>query len=180
MCARHWRCEVLLVIESTQSNRKTSCFHEVFNSVRLNSNLFLIFFRITVPLTDDNFKKWRADFFKCEKNVLAQNVCSRVDPFEAALSRKVLENTQHVFTYKVESEGKPLTNQKNSGRCWLFAALNSIRIPFMKNVSVAFWSRLVTQSNSSILKYSNIFSCFCSLVQSGWIRIFANIPILLG
>lgn len=25
-----------------------------------------------------------------------------------------------------------MTNQKNSGRCWIFAALNSIRIPFMK------------------------------------------------
>lgn len=89
----------------------------------------------TVPLTEDTFSKWREDFYKCEKNVLAQNVCSRVDPFEAALSRKVLENTQHVFNYKVESEGKPLTNQKNSGRCWLFATLNSIRIPFIKNVS---------------------------------------------
>ncbi|XP_031635773.1 bleomycin hydrolase isoform X2 [Contarinia nasturtii] len=88
------------------------------------------------PLTDEAFQQWRKDFYKCEKNVLAQNVCSRIDPFEAALSRKVLENTQHVFTYKVESEGKPLTNQKNSGRCWLFAALNAIRIPFMKNYNL--------------------------------------------
>lgn len=108
-----------------------------------------------MPLTDDNFKKWREDFFRCEKNVLAQNVCSRVDPFEAALSRKVLENTQHVFTYKVESEGKPLTNQKNSGRCWLFAALNSIRIPFMKNVSVAF---LIL--NDSKQKFRHTYSYF--------------------
>lgn len=68
--------------------------------------------------------------------MLAQNVCSRVDPFEVALSRRALENTQHVFTYKVESEGKPLTNQKNSGRCWIFAALNSIRIPFMKHYNL--------------------------------------------
>lgn len=63
-------------------------------------------------------------------------MCSRVDPFEVCLSRKVLENTQHVFTYKVESEGKPLTNQKNSGRCWIFAALNTIRIPFMKQYNL--------------------------------------------
>lgn len=101
----------------------TFCFH------------FFVILLFAVPLTDDTFSKWRTDFYKCEKNVLAQNVCSRIDPFEAALSRKVLENTQHVFNYKVESEGKPLTNQKNSGRCWLFATLNSIRIPFIKNVS---------------------------------------------
>lgn len=93
-------------------------------------------FQFSAPLTEDTFKKWRTDFFKCEKNVLAQNICSRTDPFEVALSRKVLENTQHVFTYKVEPEGKPLTNQKNSGRCWIFAALNSIRIPFMKQYNI--------------------------------------------
>lgn len=36
------------------------------------------------------------------------------------------------FKFQVEDEGKPLTNQKNSGRCWIFAALNTMRIPFMK------------------------------------------------
>lgn len=147
-------CETLtmfrcIAIESTQTNRKPNvaikCIaFEFMIELNLSRVAFKLFnfcfhsFSIAVPLTDDNFKKWRTDFFKCEKNLLAQNVCSRIDPFEAALSRKVLENTQHVFTYKVESEGKPLTNQKNSGRCWLFAALNSIRIPFMKNVSVHF------------------------------------------
>jgi len=52
------------------------------------------------------------------------------------LSRKVLENTQHVYTYKIESEGKPVTKQKNSGRCWLFAALNCIRVPFIKQYNL--------------------------------------------
>lgn len=87
-------------------------------------------------MSDTTFNKWRTDFYKCEKNVLAQNVCSRYDPFEVCLSRKLLEHTQHVFTYKVEAEGKPLTNQKNSGRCWIFAALNAIRIPFMKQYNL--------------------------------------------
>ena len=29
-----------------------------------------------------------------------------------------------------------MTNQKGSGRCWLFAALNAIRIPFMKENNI--------------------------------------------
>ena len=29
-------------------------------------------------------------------------------------------------------EVKPMTNQRSSGRCWLFAALNAMRVPFMK------------------------------------------------
>lgn len=33
--------------------------------------------------------------------------------------------------FQIEVEGKPVTNQKNSGQCWLYACLNTIRIPFM-------------------------------------------------
>lgn len=89
-------------------------------------------FLFTAALNNELLQKWRSDFYDCSKNQLAQNVCARVDPFEACISRKALEGTQHVFNYKIESEGKPLTNQKNTGRCWIFAALNVIRVPFMK------------------------------------------------
>ena len=33
-------------------------------------------------------------------------------------------------------EAKPITNQKSSGRCWLFACLNVIRIPFIKEYNL--------------------------------------------
>ena len=39
------------------------------------------------------------------------------------------------FPAQVE-EVKPLTNQKESGRCWLFACLNAMRIPFVKALQV--------------------------------------------
>lgn len=84
-------------------------------------------------LTSENLDTFKKNFYSQEKNVLAQNVCSRGDPFDAAISRKALEETQHVFNYKIEAEGKPVTNQKSSGRCWLFAALNVIRLPFIKH-----------------------------------------------
>lgn len=140
-CRYEFRCNVRNLVIFHMNNITFHLIMSGFFLVQLkilkflNKNNFVFFSLFAVPLTYDTFNKWRTDFYQCEKNVLAQNVCSRIDPFEAALSRKVLETTQHVFTYKVESEGKPLTNQKNSGRCWLFAALNAIRIPFMKNVS---------------------------------------------
>lgn len=87
-------------------------------------------------ITPDLLSKWRENFYSEPKNLLAQNVCSRVDPFDVCLSRKTLETTNHVFNYKVETEGKPVTNQRSSGRCWLFAALNCIRLPFMKNYNL--------------------------------------------
>uniref|UniRef100_A0A1L8E2I6 Bleomycin hydrolase n=1 Tax=Nyssomyia neivai TaxID=330878 RepID=A0A1L8E2I6_9DIPT len=85
------------------------------------------------PISEETCTVWRDEFYKCPKNVLAQNVCTRYDPFDVSLSKRNLATIHHVFTHKVESEGKPITNQKNSGRCWLFAALNTIRIPFMKH-----------------------------------------------
>lgn len=90
----------------------------------------------SIPITQEQLKKWRDNFYSEPKNLLAQNVCSRVDPFDVCLSRKALETTNHVFNYKVETEGKPVTNQRSSGRCWLFAALNCIRLPFMKNYNL--------------------------------------------
>lgn len=87
-------------------------------------------------LSQNILEKFRKNFYSEEKNLLAQNVCSRVDPFDVCLSRKVLEQTQHVFNHKIESEAKPVTNQKSSGRCWLFAALNVIRLPFIKHFNL--------------------------------------------
>lgn len=54
-------------------------------------------------ITPQKLDKWRKDFYSEPKNILAQNVCSRVDPFDVCLSRKSLENTNHVFTYKVSA-----------------------------------------------------------------------------
>ena len=41
-----------------------------------------------------------------------------------------------MFNHKVETEGKPVTNQKSSGRCWLFACLNVARQPFVKHYNL--------------------------------------------
>ena len=48
---------------------------------------------------------------------------------------RCLEENVHVYSHKVE-EVKPVTNQKSSGRCWLFAALNVARQPFVKHYNL--------------------------------------------
>ncbi|CAG9559019.1 unnamed protein product [Danaus chrysippus] len=88
------------------------------------------------PLTLETLDKLKNDFYGCPKNELAQNVCTRFDPFEVAISRRKTDRSLHVYNVKIESEGKPVTNQENSGRCWLFAALNVIRLPFMKKYGI--------------------------------------------
>ncbi|XP_026313478.1 bleomycin hydrolase isoform X2 [Hyposmocoma kahamanoa] len=91
---------------------------------------------VAVPLTIEKLNKFRNDFYADPKNELAQNVCTRFDPFEVAISRRKADSSLHVYNIKIESEGKPVTNQENSGRCWLFAALNVMRLPFMKKYSL--------------------------------------------
>lgn len=53
-----------------------------------------------------------------------------------ATNRPRYEETQHVFTYKVESEGKPVGDQKSTGRCWNFALHNVMRLPIMKQYNL--------------------------------------------
>lgn len=91
---------------------------------------------MAVALDNEILGKFRDNFYADKKNLLSLNVCSRNDPLEVCLSRKVLEETLHVFNHKVDSEGKPVTNQKSSGRCWLFSALNVMRLPFMKALNI--------------------------------------------
>ncbi|XKL64742.1 hypothetical protein PGB90_004828 [Kerria lacca] len=88
------------------------------------------------PLNPEVIQKLKTTFYDDPKNVLAQNACTRVEPLEICTSRTRFEQTQHVFFYKIESEGKPISNQKNTGRCWIFACLNVIRIPFMKRYNL--------------------------------------------
>lgn len=47
----------------------------------------------------------------------------------------VLNDTQ-TFNVAIPLEGAPVTNQKNSGRCWIFAATNVFRVALMKKYNL--------------------------------------------
>jgi len=86
-------------------------------------------------LSSELLKCMRATFLKDAKNVLAQNACVGRDPLEICVKRSALQTTQHVFNVKAK-EGKPVTNQKSSGRCWIFACLNAMRTTLMEKWNV--------------------------------------------
>jgi len=58
----------------------------------------------------------------------------------------------HVFSDQIELEGTPVTNQRSSGRCWLFASTNVFRVPIIKKYKLTgfelsqnylfFWDKL--------------------------------------
>lgn len=77
-------------------------------------------------------KKLKSD----SRYLLAQNVATCIDPLEVCLQRQTVQDSVHVFQHTIPSEGKPVTNQKNSGRCWIFSCLNVMRLPLMKKFNL--------------------------------------------
>ncbi|KAK3084642.1 hypothetical protein FSP39_016734 [Pinctada imbricata] len=80
--------------------------------------------------------KYEENFSQEDKNKLAQNVCIKQDLSDVLKRPDVMRKRPHVFNCKVPGEGKPMTNQKASGRCWIFACLNVMRQSFMKAFKV--------------------------------------------
>ncbi|WP_261368959.1 C1 family peptidase [Mycoplasma struthionis] len=73
--------------------------------------------------------------------------------YDSKLENKVIENAifkngikatstvnevvkKHNYQFSVEVNTPSVTNQKSSGRCWIFAALNSVRIKLMKELNL--------------------------------------------
>jgi len=51
-----------------------------------------------------------------------------------AIDQARLNAVQHTFSHVVK--GGPITNQKQSGRCWMFAGLNALRLPVMERLDL--------------------------------------------
>uniref|UniRef100_UPI000A9E3C46 C1 family peptidase n=1 Tax=Streptobacillus moniliformis TaxID=34105 RepID=UPI000A9E3C46 len=61
-----------------------------------------------------------------EKNFrVLQNATRRMGISDAVINNEVFAETIHVFSENIET-GK-VSNQKSSGRCWIFAALHTLR-----------------------------------------------------
>ena len=65
---------------------------------------------------------------------IAQNAITRTDINEIALNREIVTGTD--FTFSTLLDEWEVTNQKRSGRCWLFAALNLLRVGAMKKMNL--------------------------------------------
>eukprot|EP01083_Nonionella_stella_P231935 818636_1 len=86
------------------------------------------------PLSHSLTDEFRARFNSDPHARLARNCGTNADFSEAALSwdRNSGAAVERVFSVTVPEDGKPVTWQKSTGRCWIFAALNCMRLPFMK------------------------------------------------
>ncbi|KAI1488567.1 peptidase C1-like family protein [Biscogniauxia mediterranea] len=83
---------------------------------------------LTVGLTKD----WQSKLLQDPKNRLALSALSGANPRDVLASRAAHIADQHVFNVRIPLEGAPVTNQRASGRCWLFASTNVFRVALMR------------------------------------------------
>ncbi|KTW32920.1 hypothetical protein PNEG_04273 [Pneumocystis murina B123] len=84
------------------------------------------------------FAEWEKKFLFCPKNRLALSAVSNGDLSSIIFQREAaILNNNHVYSDKIELEGSPVTYQRKSGRCWLFAVTNVIRVEFMKKYNLS-------------------------------------------
>ena len=65
---------------------------------------------------------------------LAQNAVTQTPLDDVALNRGVITSTDHTFSHLLDDWA--VTNQKKSGRCWMFAGLNLLRVGAMKKMKL--------------------------------------------
>jgi bleomycin hydrolase len=101
-------------------------------------------------LRREEIERYSTDFEAEPRNVVALNAVTRSDIREAALNRAVVSRVDHTYSHVIKT-GKA-TAQGQTGRCWTFAGLNTLRIYAMKRLNleefelsqpyIMFWDKL--------------------------------------
>ena len=76
----------------------------------------------------------RKDFAANPAYKLAQNAVTRVTVDDVAINRDVVNNSDHSLSILLDDW--KVTDQQRSGRCWLFAGLNLLRVGAMKEMGL--------------------------------------------
>ncbi|MGY8703145.1 MAG: C1 family peptidase, partial [Candidatus Poseidoniales archaeon] len=89
---------------------------------------------MNIEITDKQIKKYRELFAKDDKAKVAQNAVTNVPLPKLTLNRELVQETDSSFSIKLDKWS--VTNQKSSGRCWLFATLNLFRVGAMEKMNI--------------------------------------------
>jgi bleomycin hydrolase len=92
-----------------------------------------------MPSTDGTLSAQDTDLLRKEFSAspgyrLAQNAVTRVTVDDVAINREIINATDHSLSVLLDDW--KVTNQKRSGRCWLFAGLNLLRVGAMRKMGL--------------------------------------------
>lgn len=100
-------------------------------------------------------------FKKDKKYIIAQNALAQASILDVVTDPQSLEQHPFVFSNDIQNEALSVTNQAQSGRCWLFATYNTVRDHVVKKYKMknfefsqsysAFWDKF-ERTNSFLNK----------------------------
>ncbi|KAL4877132.1 peptidase C1B, bleomycin hydrolase [Aspergillus karnatakaensis] len=79
---------------------------------------------------------WNHALLSDPKNRLAISALASQSYTQTLTNRTTINSDLHLFNLRVPIEGAPITNQRSSGRCWLFASTNILRVPLIKEYNL--------------------------------------------
>jgi len=82
----------------------------------------------------EELEAFRKAFATDPASQMAQNAVTRAPVDQVALVRGKVSEVGHTFSTLLDDW--KVTNQKHSGRCWLFAGLNLLRVPAMRQMGL--------------------------------------------
>jgi bleomycin hydrolase len=112
-----------------------------------NSSLFS---QTSKGVDSKSLEKLRASFLMNETDKALQNAISNNDVNSLVLNREMVNQHNELFNVKIDTKG--ITDQKSTGRCWMFAGLNILRPAMLKKYNLTefefsqnylfFWDKL--------------------------------------
>jgi bleomycin hydrolase len=85
-------------------------------------------------LAGADLERLRKDFSANPAYRLAQNAVTRVTVDDVAINREIVSSIDHSLSTTLDDW--KVTNQEKSGRCWLFAGLNLLRVGVMRKTGL--------------------------------------------
>ncbi|MDO4670376.1 MAG: C1 family peptidase [Aerococcus sp.] len=85
-------------------------------------------------LTKELLKKYKDQFNANPANLASAHAIAENGINKSSIDLEV--KRQHTFSFSEETKHGEITNQKRSGRCWMFSALNTARVHTMSEMNV--------------------------------------------
>jgi bleomycin hydrolase len=86
-------------------------------------------------ITYKNIVDFRKSFKKKRSNKVFKNINTKVEFNKLIIDSDAVQRDNKEFTNKIDINSN-ITNQENSGRCWIFAILNIIRLDMIRDYNL--------------------------------------------
>lgn len=81
-------------------------------------------------ISQETLQKLEKSYRKSTLNKVAENAIIKNGIYESSINHDAVQ--KHNFEFSIETKIGAITNQKNSGRCWIFASINMVRLALME------------------------------------------------